>query len=331
MNYQRIYNELIADRRANPPADDEYAEVHHILPRCIGGGNESDNLVRLRPEDHFAAHLLLAKIHGGRLWAAVFIMAGARLKGNQVLRAADTLAARRRYGKLMRLARSKQRGANHPNADKASYDWENIDGRKYVGTRYQFRDAFPGSNRGVDNVLTGYAKTVNGWFIPSLLSTVDVDRLRAGRTGTPRDKTIYEFQHFDGRSFTGDRKQFSAYTGISRQMTDRLVLGGCYSTQGWYLPSINPNGINGRYFCSGERTGTAIKTAYHFRHVSGEEFIGTRMALVDKYGLSRQAVHNMAVGVSATSGGWFMLKDDGTPVHAANDNIVAQPSLPLAA
>lgn len=331
MNYQRIYNELIADRRANPPADSEYVEVHHILPRCMGGGDEPENLIPLRPEDHFFAHLLLAKIHGGRLWAAVHLMAGARLNGSGRVKAVQSRTARKRYSRLIKLARAQQRGANHPTSDKTVYDWENIDGRKYRGARYEFRSAIGVDNRGIDNVLTGYAKTVQGWYIPDLLSEGDLQRFRAGRKRKPRDTTVYNFKHADGREFEGDRQQFADYAGISRQMAERLLMGGCHTASGWYLPALNPNGIDGKHYYSGDRAGTAIKTVYHFRRKSGEEFIGTRMALVERYGLNRQAVHNMAVGVAASSGGWFMLKDDGTPVHAANDNIAAQGSLPLTA
>lgn len=34
-----------------------------MLPRCMGGGDEHSNIVRLTPEEHFLAHQLLVKIH----------------------------------------------------------------------------------------------------------------------------------------------------------------------------------------------------------------------------------------------------------------------------
>lgn len=43
----------------------EYVERHHIVPRCMGGTNCKDNLVRLTPEEHYVAHQLLVKIHPG--------------------------------------------------------------------------------------------------------------------------------------------------------------------------------------------------------------------------------------------------------------------------
>jgi hypothetical protein len=61
MDYQKIYNSLI--NRANERNIDTYYEVHHIVPRCMGGDDSSNNLVKLTPEEHYVAHQLLAKIY----------------------------------------------------------------------------------------------------------------------------------------------------------------------------------------------------------------------------------------------------------------------------
>lgn len=42
---------------------DCYAEKHHVVPKCLGGDNSPQNLVRLTPEEHFVAHQLLMRIH----------------------------------------------------------------------------------------------------------------------------------------------------------------------------------------------------------------------------------------------------------------------------
>lgn len=38
-----------------------YVEKHHILPRCIGGGNQKNNLVFLTAREHFVAYRFLTK------------------------------------------------------------------------------------------------------------------------------------------------------------------------------------------------------------------------------------------------------------------------------
>lgn len=61
MNYERIYTKLIELRKANPAQG--YIERHHILPRSMGGVDDSSNMVALTAREHWIAHLLLHKIH----------------------------------------------------------------------------------------------------------------------------------------------------------------------------------------------------------------------------------------------------------------------------
>ena len=61
MNYADHYNKLI-DRARNRKMNG-YTEAHHIIPRCLGGTDDSDNIVRLTPEEHYVAHQLLVKIY----------------------------------------------------------------------------------------------------------------------------------------------------------------------------------------------------------------------------------------------------------------------------
>jgi len=61
MNYQSIYDRLISFRKQNPA--NGYVERHHILPRALGGLNDSSNLVVLTGREHWIAHLLLWKIN----------------------------------------------------------------------------------------------------------------------------------------------------------------------------------------------------------------------------------------------------------------------------
>lgn len=61
MNYRRIYDLLIT-RGKDRPRSIGY-ERHHIIPRCLGGSNDVDNLTTLTPEEHYVAHQLLVKIY----------------------------------------------------------------------------------------------------------------------------------------------------------------------------------------------------------------------------------------------------------------------------
>lgn len=63
VDWNRHYNALIA--RARERFIEGYSELHHIVPRCMGGDDRLSNLVRLTPEEHFIAHLLLVKMYPG--------------------------------------------------------------------------------------------------------------------------------------------------------------------------------------------------------------------------------------------------------------------------
>ena len=73
MDYQKVYNQLIAKRRANPiNRKDGDCEYHHIVPICMDGektprsakyNHEGTNLIGLTTKEHIFAHIVLTKIY----------------------------------------------------------------------------------------------------------------------------------------------------------------------------------------------------------------------------------------------------------------------------
>ncbi len=59
VTYQEFIDDILLSRGRNG-CGDEYHEEHHIVPRCIGGTNDKDNLIDLFADEHFMAHKLLA-------------------------------------------------------------------------------------------------------------------------------------------------------------------------------------------------------------------------------------------------------------------------------
>lgn len=85
MEWARHYERLID--RARGRSLSGYSERHHIIPRCMGGSDEAKNLVRLTPEEHFIAHLLLIKIHPGArglIYSIRALMMCGRTKGRSL-------------------------------------------------------------------------------------------------------------------------------------------------------------------------------------------------------------------------------------------------------
>jgi hypothetical protein len=61
MDYQKIYEQII--NRAQNRMIDGYKERHHIIPKCMGGANTKENLVKLTAREHFICHWLLIRIY----------------------------------------------------------------------------------------------------------------------------------------------------------------------------------------------------------------------------------------------------------------------------
>jgi len=66
MNYEKIYYQLVEkakSRGLDKSSVGYYTEIHHIIPRCMGGGDEPSNLVMFKAREHFLAHMLLWKAY----------------------------------------------------------------------------------------------------------------------------------------------------------------------------------------------------------------------------------------------------------------------------
>ena len=62
MDYLNCYINLI-DSRSNKPIVKELGyEIHHVIPKCMGGENSPHNLVKLTHREHYIGHKLLSKI-----------------------------------------------------------------------------------------------------------------------------------------------------------------------------------------------------------------------------------------------------------------------------
>jgi hypothetical protein len=99
MDYAKAYEALIS--RAKHRVIKGYSESHHILPKCMGGTNNPDNLVRLTPEEHFVAHQLLVKMHPGIRGLVYALVAMCMDRDGVRLNNKLFGWVRRKYGKIM--------------------------------------------------------------------------------------------------------------------------------------------------------------------------------------------------------------------------------------
>jgi hypothetical protein len=60
--YSKRYEKLIHNAKTRVFPKNEYGEIHHIIPRCLGGNNSDENKVKLYAREHYIAHLFLWKM-----------------------------------------------------------------------------------------------------------------------------------------------------------------------------------------------------------------------------------------------------------------------------
>lgn len=89
-------------------------ELHHIIPKSLGGTNESSNIVRLTPREHFIAHALLTKMVIDKKHRRSMAYAFARMKESHNKHGYSRIG----NGKLYELMRSRLKelysGSNNP-------------------------------------------------------------------------------------------------------------------------------------------------------------------------------------------------------------------------
>lgn len=71
MNYLKIH-ESIVQRSKSRDKPECYCELHHIIPKSMGGDDSNENLTYLTAREHFIVHWLLYKIHKNRSMALAF-------------------------------------------------------------------------------------------------------------------------------------------------------------------------------------------------------------------------------------------------------------------
>lgn len=168
MNYQKIYNDFIENRKIKKVKG--YSEKHHILPRCLGGTDEKQNLIILFASDHLFAHLLLARVYGWSMWfglKAMLEMASwsnkDRISTNKSKRFHFEIARKR----VAEYYSKNYSGENSPSADiKKYFLYKHIKEAGYIayGTRFKLAAQTGLSTKQIGQLINGYNFSSNGWF-----------------------------------------------------------------------------------------------------------------------------------------------------------------------
>lgn len=313
MDYQAIYQQFIKDRKAKQSElllSGCYVERHHILPRSLGGDDSKENLISLGAEDHYFAHLLLAKIHGGKMWCAVLAMAnldfGTDRKG--------AFRARTKFGHVRRQVakyfRENFSGLNSPSADQATHELRSMAGEVVVGTRCHLMAETGLSNRAISALLLGQKKSYGGWFSPT---HNPLGKTRGELLSEAfRSPELLSLYHFDGREFVGSRVEFARQNGARYWLQP-----GSLHCLGWYaekslasshherVSSVRRATASLRGDISGESNPNADHSVYEFvNEFTGETVAKTRTQMQADYGISVSAIAGVVRGTQVSASGW---------------------------
>lgn len=88
MNLSNLYQRLIetaAARNGRPPKRSSRKagfEIHHYIPKSVGGTDDPANLVYLTPREHYTAHHILARLFGAGIFSFSFYRMSQPDQGN---------------------------------------------------------------------------------------------------------------------------------------------------------------------------------------------------------------------------------------------------------
>jgi len=85
-------------------------EIHHIIPKSLGGADEDYNLIKLTYREHFIAHLILWKLYGRGPMCKAFFFMTKRVKNSN------------HYSRLKEEFSLSQKGALNPRYGKSPYE-----------------------------------------------------------------------------------------------------------------------------------------------------------------------------------------------------------------
>lgn len=228
MDYKRVYAEFIKDRRAKEPALVGYVERHHIVPRRLGGTEDVSNLIDLTAGDHFFAHLLLARIYGGRAWVPVVLWCGGQ-KGNW--RAGKS---RRNYEWLAQVASRHAGGQNAYQYDWTIYRLERDDGATWSGTQEQMHSLLRFTRSQANRLVKRQVGSAYGWYHSGERPPF-VGHVGGGKLHHMYRHEEMHFCHVDGREFKGTQHDFHLHTGVSKSAACMLARGKYRCVNGWHL------------------------------------------------------------------------------------------------
>lgn len=119
MNYGKIYDSIVKRGRTREIKPGIGIEIHHIIPTCMGGSNDAENLTSLTPREHYICHWILTRIYpdNNKLSTAFFMMSNMK-RCKVSSRAYQEAKETYRTNKIADKSKKTTKGYKYPNMKK---------------------------------------------------------------------------------------------------------------------------------------------------------------------------------------------------------------------
>lgn len=202
--YYRIVSRAHSDHRKKLHRSDpnySYFEQHHIVPKCMGGTDDTINLVLLTAREHFICHLLLTKM---------------------------CHSSRNHQKMLFALNRLQMSGAHHLRYNSRLYQYHKP---KVIEALGKLRRGIPHSNQtkeAISNALVGRPNPGTSEKLKGRKQEPEhIEARRRALIGKVRQKASYEVTTLDGsKTLVTDRREFCKQIGLRPENFSRAASTG---------------------------------------------------------------------------------------------------------
>lgn len=322
MDYAKLYNALISFRKSNPlkKSKELYTEKHHIVPKCLGGSDDRENLIRLTAREHFIAHRLLAKMypdHAG-LALAVIIFTDTRV---------DQRVHNKEYERLRKLSSEVQ-------SERCKMMWSDREFRSFMkwrmsGDNHPFCGGThsPESIQKMSDAHSG--KILTETHKQNISKTMTGRELTDTHKQNMSDARSGENHHFYGKELTGAHKQNISDTLTGRKFSlahkqniSASKIGESHQYYGLHLSECHRRKISNTLRSKFPPDGYDVNDPRHFLWERVDTLMFTMLKegttrvskkiLMDVYGDYHLRDRNVAKGIARKifEYGWNPLEDD---------------------
>lgn len=288
MNYKTIYNNLIeiAKTKTRKKSNDAYYENHHIVPRSLGGSDDSTNMVLLTAKEHYIAHHLLFLFETG---VNKYKMANAWHLMMHINSYTKNNARNYEKAKLLMLPYLGLSGAS---PQKFIFTKESD---IFIGTRFEFCREFGYNPNSLFKLITSGVETYQGW---------DANII-------PDDSyNITVVNEYTSEVITGTSSYVSKNSTLSLLTLSQMVNKNIRSYDNWMLTKIDNKDFfapKSRAYGTGNENPAFNDNTYNFMHDDGRVYTGYRRDFARIYSLIQTQVSALITGRQQECKGWFLV------------------------